>query len=153
MKFWRIKGHDDDNEEDNDIDNNSPGLEPSLGTVKDKQSLVGKQKCYECGKTGHRSAKCPNKRKKGQTEKAGAATDASVKRTKSKCSHCSKPGHKEEDCWKKHPHKAPSRHFTEASGTFLDEQLLVCHIAQNKMPYVMQGIEEAYYCVPIIEDG
>jgi hypothetical protein len=30
--------------------------------------------------------------------KAGAVTDASVKRTKSKCSHCSKPGHKEEDC-------------------------------------------------------
>jgi hypothetical protein len=28
----------------------------------------------------------------------------------------------------------------------------VCHIAQDKMPYIMQGIEEAYYCVPTIED-
>ena len=35
---------------------------------------------------------------------------------------------------------------------FLDEELFVCHIAQVKMPYVMQGIEEAYYCVPTIED-
>jgi hypothetical protein len=34
------------------------------------------------------SAKCPNKKKKGQIEKACAATDASIKKTKSKCSHC-----------------------------------------------------------------
>jgi hypothetical protein len=60
--------------------------------------------------------KCPNKKKKGRTEKAGAATDASVKRTKSKCNHCGKSGHKEEDYWKKHPHKAPPRHSTEASS-------------------------------------
>ncbi len=59
---WRIKGHDNDNEEDNDVDNGSVGLETSLGTVKDKRSSVGKQRCYECGKTGHRSAKCPNKK-------------------------------------------------------------------------------------------
>ncbi len=150
---WRIKGHNNDNEEDNDVNNNSMGLETLLGTVKDKQSSIGKQRCYECGKTGHMSAKCPNKKKKGQTEKAGAATDASVKRTKSKCSHCGKPGHKEEDCWKKHPHKATPRRSTEASETFLDEELLVCHIAQDKMPYVMQGVEEAYYCVSTIEDG
>ncbi len=62
---WCINGHNNDNEEDNDVNNNSVGLETSLGTVKDKQSLVGKQICYECGKTGHRSAKCPNKKKKG----------------------------------------------------------------------------------------
>jgi hypothetical protein len=36
---------------------------------------------------------------------------------------------------------------------FLDEELLVCHIAQDKMAYVTQGIEEAYYLVPTIEDG
>ncbi len=95
---WCIKGHDKDNEEVDDVNNNSVGLETSLGTVKDKQSLVAKQRCYECGKTGHRSAKCSNKKKKGQTEKAGAVTDASVKKTKSKSSHCGKPGHKEEDC-------------------------------------------------------
>jgi hypothetical protein len=150
---WRIKGCDDDNEEDIDIDDDSVGLETSLGTVKDKRSLIGKLRCYECRKTGHRSAKYPNKKKKGQTKKAGAATDASIKRTKSKCSHCGKPGHKEEDCWKKHPHKAPPRHSTETSGMFLDEELLLCCIAQDKMPYVMQDIKEAYYCIPTIEDG
>jgi hypothetical protein len=150
---WRIKGHNEDDEEVNDVNNDSVGLETSLGTVKDKQSLVGKQRCYECKKTGHRSVKRPNKKKKGQTEKAGAVTDASVKKTKSKCSHCGKPGHKEEDCWKKYPHKAPPRRSTEASGTFLNEELLMCHIAQDEMPYITQGIEEAYYCVPTIEDG
>ncbi len=56
------------------------GLETSLGTVKDKQSLVGKKRCYECRKTGHRSAKCSNKKKKGQMEKAGAVTDASIRK-------------------------------------------------------------------------
>jgi hypothetical protein len=76
---WHIKGPNNDNEEDNDVDRNSVGLETSLGTVKDKQSLVGKQRCYECGKTGHRSAKYPNKKKKGQTEKACTVTDTSVR--------------------------------------------------------------------------
>jgi hypothetical protein len=86
-------------------------------------------------------------------EKAGAAADASVKKTKSKCSHCGKPGHKEEDCWKKHPHRALSRSPMEASGMFLDEELLVCNIAQDKVPSTTQGVEAAYYCVPIIENG
>ncbi len=86
-KALRIKGHNIDDEEDNDVEDNNMGLEASMGTVKDKQSLVGKQKCFECGNTGHRSAKCPNMKEKGKTEKAGAATDAIVKRTKSKCSH------------------------------------------------------------------
>jgi hypothetical protein len=94
---WCIKGHNDDNEEDDEADNNSMGLEISLCTVKDKQSLIRKLRCYECGKTRHRSAKCPNKKKKGQMEKAGAGIDASINRTKFKCSHCGKPGHKEED--------------------------------------------------------
>jgi hypothetical protein len=92
---WCIKGHDNDDKEDNDPNNDSVGFKTTLGTVKDKQSLVGKQKCFNCGKTGHRSAKCPNKKKKRQLEKAGTATDASIKKTKSKCSHCGKPGHKE----------------------------------------------------------
>jgi hypothetical protein len=150
---WCIKGHDYDNEDDNDVDNDRVGLETSLGTVKDRRSLVGKQKCFDCGKTGHRSSKCLKKKKKGRSEKADAVTDASIKKTKSKCSNCGKPGHKEEDCWKKHPHKAPSRSSTEASGMFLDEELLVCNIAQDKMPYIVQDVGAAYYCVSIIEDG
>jgi hypothetical protein len=28
----------------------------------------------------------------------------------------------------------------------------MCHIAQDKMPYIVQGVEEAYYSVPIAED-
>jgi hypothetical protein len=43
--------------------------------------------------------------------------------------------------------------FTEALGMFLDEELLVCNIAQDEMPYVTRDIEAAYYCVPFIEDG
>jgi hypothetical protein len=33
---WCIKGHINDNEEDNDVNNDSVGLETSLGTVKNK---------------------------------------------------------------------------------------------------------------------
>jgi hypothetical protein len=63
-KAWHIKGQGNNNEEDNDIDNDSVGLKTSLGTVKDKQSLVGKQKCFDCGKTGHRSANILTKKRK-----------------------------------------------------------------------------------------
>jgi hypothetical protein len=35
---------------------------------------------------------------------------------------------------------------------FQDEELLVCNIAQDKMPYITQDVEAAYYCIPIIED-
>ncbi len=28
----------------------------------------------------------------------------------------------------------------------------MCNFAQDEMPYVMQDVEAAYYCVPIIED-
>jgi hypothetical protein len=41
-KLWLIKGHNYGDEEDDDINNDSVWLEISLGTVKDKQSLVGK---------------------------------------------------------------------------------------------------------------
>ncbi len=114
--------------------------------------MVEEQKCFGCGKKGHSSATCPNKKKKGWSEKAGAAADASVKKTRSKCSHYGKLGCKEDDCWKKHPHKVPSRSSTEASGKFLDEEVLVCNIAQDEIPYVTQDTEAAYYCVPVIED-
>jgi hypothetical protein len=64
-KAWHIKGHNDDDKENDDVNNDSMGLETSLSTVKDKQSLVGKQKCFNCAKIGHRFAKCPHKKKKG----------------------------------------------------------------------------------------
>ncbi len=35
-KAWHIKGHNDDKEEDNDVGNDSVGLETALGTVTDK---------------------------------------------------------------------------------------------------------------------
>jgi hypothetical protein len=35
----------------------------------------------------------------------------------------------------------------------MDEDLLVCQIAQDEMPYITQGVEEAYYFVPTIECG
>jgi hypothetical protein len=35
-QVWRIKGHNDDNKEDNNVNNDIVGLETSLGTVKDK---------------------------------------------------------------------------------------------------------------------
>jgi hypothetical protein len=35
---------------------------------------------------------------------------------------------------------------------FLDEELLVCNIAQDKIPYIMQEVEAAYHCVHMIED-
>ncbi len=43
-KAWHIKGYNNDNKEDKNVNNDSVGLETSLGTVKDKQSLVRKQK-------------------------------------------------------------------------------------------------------------
>jgi hypothetical protein len=152
-KGWRIVGHNDDNKEDNHIDNDSMGMETSLGADESKQSSVNKQKCFSCWKKGHRSVTCPNKEKKGQSKKDDAAADASIKRTRSKCCHCGKPGHKENNCWKKHPHKAPTGSSTEASGTFLDEELPVCNIAQDKVPYITQDVDAACYCVSVIEDG
>jgi hypothetical protein len=35
----------------------------------------------------------------------------------------------------------------------LDEELFMYNIVQDKMPYITQDVEAAYYCVPIIEDG
>ncbi len=29
----------------------------------------------------------------------------------------------------------------------------MCHIAQDRMPYITQNVNEAYYCVPTIEEG
>jgi hypothetical protein len=63
-KLWRIAGHNNYNKEDEDVDDDSLRLETSLCTVKDKQSLVGNQKCFDCGKKGHRLGKCPHKIKK-----------------------------------------------------------------------------------------
>jgi hypothetical protein len=91
------------------------------------------------------------KKKKGGSEKANAAAETRVNKTKSKCSHCSRNGHNESSCWKKYLHKAPSKSSTEASGSFLDEELLVCNIEVNDTYYVTENSENAYYCVPITE--
>ncbi len=96
---------------------------------------------------------CTDRKEKGRSENAGTAMDASVKKIRPKCSHCSRPGHTENDCWKKHPHKAPSKSSLEASGAFLDEELLVCKIAVNDATYITQDVENAQYCVPIVKDG
>jgi hypothetical protein len=129
------------------------GLEISLGVVKHKQSSIYKQKCFHCGKKGHRASLCTNKKKKGRSEKAGAENDKSVKKTRPKCGHCDHPGHTESKCWKKYPRKAPSKSSLEASGAFLDDELLVCNIvAKDKITCITQDVEAAYYCVPIKED-
>jgi hypothetical protein len=65
-KVWRIAGHNDDDKEDDDDNNDSVGLETSLGAVKHKQSSIHKKKCFHCGKKGHRSSLCTDKKKKGR---------------------------------------------------------------------------------------
>jgi hypothetical protein len=95
---------------------------------------------------------CCFKKKKGGLEKASAAGETRVNKTSFKCSHCRKPGHAESNCWKKYPHKAPSNSSTEASGVFLNKELLVCNINVDGTYYIAENIENAYYCVPIAED-
>jgi hypothetical protein len=151
-KVQQLAGHSDNNDKDDDNNNDSVGLETSLGAVKHKQSSIHKKKCFHCSKKGHRLSLCTDKKKKGRSEKAGTATDASTKKTRPKCSHCSHPGHTENDCWKKHLHKAPSKSSWEASGAFLDKVLLVCNIAVDDATYITQDIETVYYCIPITED-
>jgi hypothetical protein len=41
----------------------------------------------------------------------------------------------------------------EASGAFLEEELLVCIIKVDNTFYGRESIENTYYCVPITEDG
>jgi hypothetical protein len=70
-KMWQIAGHNNDNREDNDNNNDSVGLETSLGTVKHKQSSIHKKKCFYCSKKGHRSSLCTTrKRREGQKNPA-----------------------------------------------------------------------------------
>jgi hypothetical protein len=71
---------------------------------------------------------CPDKKKKGGSEKTGVAAETSVNNSRSKCSHCGMNNHAERCCWKKYPHKALSKSSTEASRAFLEEELLVCNI-------------------------
>ncbi len=96
---------------------------------------------------------CCFKKKKGGSEKVGAAAVTRANKMRSKCSHCGKPGHAESSCWKKYPHKAPSKSSTEASGVFLKKELLVCNFDVGDTYYVTENVENAYYSVPIIEDG
>ncbi len=95
---------------------------------------------------------CPDKKKKGGSEKTSTAAETSVKKTRSKCSHCSRTNHSESNCWNKYPHKAPRKSSTDASGAFLKEEVLVCNIKVDDTYYVTANVENAYYCVPITED-
>jgi hypothetical protein len=73
-KTWWIAGHNDDNEDNDTNGNDSKWLEKLLGTVKQKWSSNYKSKCFNCNKIGHKSAYCPDKKMKGGSEKASAAT-------------------------------------------------------------------------------
>ncbi len=48
-KTWRSAGHTNDDNKDNDNNDDSVGLETSLGTVKHKQSCIDNKKCFHCG--------------------------------------------------------------------------------------------------------
>jgi hypothetical protein len=56
------------------------------------------------------------------------------------------------NCWKKYPHKPASKSSMEASGTFLEEELLGCNIKVDDIYYITENTKNAYYCVPITED-
>jgi hypothetical protein len=136
----------------NDNDNDSKQLETLLGAVKQKQRTIEKR-CFHCNRKGHSSLHCCFKKKKGGSENAGAAAVTRVNKTKTKCSHWGKPGHAESSCWKKYLHKAPSKSSTEASGVFLDEELLVCNI--NIMTHTTTQRTWRMHTIasPIAEDG
>jgi hypothetical protein len=128
-------------------------LETSLGTVKDKQSLDRKQKCFNCGKTECRPAKCPPPQKKDSWKRPALQQMQALRKPNLSAVAAANQVTRKRTAGKKHSHKAPSRSSMEVLGAFLDEELLVCNNAQDKMPYVTQEVEAAYYCVSIIEDG
>jgi hypothetical protein len=41
----------------------------------------------------------------------------------------------------------------EASGAFLVKELILCNINFNDTYYITENIEDAYYCVPTIDNG
>jgi hypothetical protein len=148
-KTWQIAGHNNEDKEDNDEDDDSKQLETLLGAVKQKQSTINKR-CFHCNsKKGHRLLLYCYKKKKSMSEKTGAAAEIKVNKSRSKCSHCGRTGHDESSCWKKYLHKAPSKSSMEASGAFLEEELLVCNIKVDDTYCITENIENTYYCVPI----
>jgi hypothetical protein len=142
QKTWQIVGHIDDKEEEDDDDNDSKQLETLLGTVKQKQGSI-KKRCLHCNKKGDRSSRCCFKKKKGRSEKAGAAAETRVNKPRFKFSHCGKPGHAKSSCWKKYPHKTQSKSSTGASGVSLNKELLVCNINVNDLNYITENVENA----------
>jgi hypothetical protein len=152
QKTWQIAGHNNDNEDKDDNDNDSKWLETLLDAVKQKQSSNYK-KCFDCNKKGHKSTHCPDTKTKGGSEKADAVADTSVNKLRSKCSHCGMNNHAECKCWNKYLHKTPRKSSKEASGMFLEEELIVCKKEVNDTYYVTKNVENAYYCVPTLDHG
>jgi hypothetical protein len=81
-KTWQIAGHNNNSKEDDDDNgSNSEPSEPFLRVVKHKRSANSRSsnsRCFNCHKRGHKLPQCPNKKKKGGLEKAGAATKTSI---------------------------------------------------------------------------
>ncbi len=145
--------HNYDNEDNDDNDNDSKWLETSLGAFMQKQSLKYTSTCFICNKRGRKSANCPDKKKKGRSEKASAVTETSAKNPWSNCGCCSIAGHAEHICWKKYKHKAPCKSSTEASRVFLDEELILCNIKVDDTFYLTEDVENACYSIPTNDDG
>ncbi len=159
QKSWQIAGHNDDKEdghnddkeEDDDNDDDSEQLEKLLDAVMQKQNTI-KKKGFNCNRKDHGSLQYCYKKKKGRSEKAGVVNETRVNKTKANCCHYRETGHGVSSCWKKYPHKAPSMSSTEASGVFLNKELLVCNINVNGTYCITENVENAYYCIPIKED-
>jgi hypothetical protein len=81
--------------------------------------------------------------KEWQVRKGQCCTETRVNQTKAKCSHWGKTGHIKSSCWKKYLHKVPSKSSIEASGVFLNKELLVCNINVNDTYCITENIESA----------
>jgi hypothetical protein len=81
----------------NEDDDNSTTEEKALNVVQFKG------RCHNCGKYGHKGAKCQNKMSNGSNgnQKGGARSNGKSGGFKRNCNHCKKYGHKAVDCFAK----------------------------------------------------